>query len=101
MTKDEAMSIVRAALLLSLEEYIYSLLQLGDEITPVHEFFETWALSQNDEDKNHVEIFMEFLRHPQTVDSFIDYMQQIVGGCTSEENLDVNYAVFCKNPPKS
>lgn len=101
MTKDEAMSIVRAALLLSLEEYIYSLLQLGDEITPVHEFFETWALSQNDEDKNHVEIFMEFLRYPKTVDSFIDYMQQIVGGCTSEENLDVNYAVFCKNLPKS
>ena len=44
---------------------------------------------------------MEFLRHPQTVDSFIDYMQQIIGGCTSEENLDVNYAVFCKSQPQS
>ena len=98
ITKEEVQTILRAALSLSLSDYIHGLLLLGEQIAPVRALLKLCANIQDQYDEDNVDTFMQLLNNPETGAAFITVMQNIEGSLLQEEQIDSFFTDYCKNP---
>lgn len=99
LTQQEIRRVVRAALSLSLSDFIQGLMLLGDKIAPIKPLLEFCGLLQNEYSKKNIESFMELLQKPVTETTFLNAMQTIVGSLISEEQLNSYCENFYQNSP--
>ena len=99
LTQQEIRRVVRAALSLSLSDFIQGLMLLGDKIAPIKPLLDFCCLLQNECSKKNIESFMELLQKPVTETTFLNAMQSIVGSLIPEEQLNSCCAKFCQESP--
>ena len=99
MTQQEIRKVVRAALSLSLSDFIQGLMLWGDKIAPLKPLLEFCGLLQNEYSPHKIESFMELLQKPVTETTFLNAMQSIADSLIPEEQLNSCCANFCQNSP--
>ena len=99
MTQQEIRRVVRAALSLSLPDFIQGLALLGDKIAPIKPLLEFCGMLQNEYSPQNIESFMELLQKPVTETTFLNAMQSIADSLIPEAQLDSCCANFCQDSP--
>ena len=94
LTSDDVKSIMRAALALTLTDYIQGLTILGDDVAPIRPFLNLCSSLQHDGDEDNTIAYEKLLQQPNSEAAFNEAMDQIMGSCISEEELDGLYAEF-------
>lgn len=94
LTEQEVAAIMRASLALTLSEYIQGLTAMGDQVAPIRPFLNLCGLLQQDCDEDNVVAYEHMLQQPKSATAFNEAMDQIMGSCISEEELDGLYAEF-------
>lgn len=97
LTDDDVKSIMRAELSLTLTDYIQGLTLLGDDIAPIRPFLNLCSSLQQDGDEENKIAYEKLIQQPQSEETFNAVMDQIMGCCISEEELDGLYAEFMDN----
>ena len=120
LSGEEVRTIMQAALSLSLTGFIEGLMLLGDEVAPIMPFlilcYKLKPRSQESDDSNtnsivqymqqqiqekfdekNANAFARLVEEPETAEIFTNAMDQIMGCCISEKELDVLYMDFCNN----
>lgn len=87
--------IARAALSLTLFDYIVGLMMMGEEIAPMQPFLKFCATLCHDFDKNNAEAFSRLVQQPVSGQTFNDTISQIVGNVMPEADIDKHYQDFC------
>ena len=85
---------MRAALALTLTDYIQGLTILGDDVAPIRPFLNLCSSLQHDGDEDNTRAYEKLLQQPNSEAAFNEAMDQIMGSCISEEELDGLYAEF-------
>ena len=98
LTDEEIATIMRSAVNLSLAGFIQGLICLGDEVAPISPFLDFCASIQNDGDDGNIESYEDLIEEPVSEKAFYDAMDQIMGCCISEEELDGLYQKFIEHP---
>lgn len=98
LSEDETKTIIRAAMSLSLSDYVQGVVSLGDRVAPAKPFLE-FCILLNDENwgGDDVEAFISLLRQPQTVESFNDALEHIMGYTMREAVIDAHYEAFVED----
>lgn len=117
LTAEEVQTIMRAALVLSLSDFIEGLILSGDHVAPIMSFlffcqklqskfqyndnsdasafFQLKKSSEmNELERRNIEVFDQLVQQPNSVDNFINAMDQIMGCCIPEDELDDYYKRF-------
>ena len=87
--------LIRAALSLSLFDYILGLMMLGDEIAPMQPFLKFCATLCHNFDQNNTKAFSCLVQQSANGQAFNDTMHQIVGNVMTEADIDKHYQDFC------
>ncbi len=98
LTDEEVATIMRSAIKLSLPAYIQGLICLGDEVAPISPFLNLCASIQKDIDEENIDSYEDLIEEPVSEDAFNEAMEQIMGCCMPEEELDGLYQKFMNNP---
>lgn len=98
LTEDETKTIIKAAMSLSLSDYVQGVVSLGDGVAPAKPFLE-FCILLNDENwgEDDVEAFISLLRQPKTVESFNEALEQIMGYTMKEDAIDAHYKAFIED----
>lgn len=94
---DEVITIMRSALALGLTGFIQGLTSLSDDVAPIRPFLKFCALVQQDGDVDNNNAYQQLLSQPQSEENFNAAMDQIMGSCMPEEELDELYTQFWGN----
>lgn len=97
LTDEEVSAIMRPALALSLSEYIQGLISLGDKVAPIRPFLDFCSALQNERDDESISAYENLFRQPESSDAFNSAMNQIMGCCMSEKELDGFVRDFMEN----
>ncbi len=98
LTDEDIATIMRSAVNLSLAGFIQGLICLGDGVVPISPFLDFCASIQNDRDDGNIESYEDLIEEPVSEKAFYDAMDQIMGCCISEEELDGLYQKFIEHP---
>ena len=102
LSEEEVTTIMRAALSLTLVGYIQGLTSLGNKIAPIRPFLDFCGSLQQDSDDDNMQAYEQLIMQPKSTGTFNVAMDQIMGSCISEEELDRLYSEFledaCSNP---
>ena len=98
LTDEEVATIMRSAIKLSLPAYIQGLICLGDEVAPISPFLNLCASIQKDHDEENIDSYEDLIEEPVSEEAFNEAMDQIMGCCMPEEELDGLYEKFMNNP---
>lgn len=98
LTDEETITIMRAALSITLIGYVQGLTTLGNKISPIRPFLDFCASVQQDADEDNITAYEMLVKNPKSADSFNAAMDQIMGSCIPEEELDDIYAKFKDSP---
>ena len=94
LTDEETITIMRAALSITLIGYTQGLTTLGNKISPIRPFLNFCASVQQDADEDNISAYEKLITSHKTADSFNAAMDQIMGSCMPEEEIDELYAKF-------
>ena len=94
LTDDEVITIMRSALALGLSGFIQGLTSLSDDVAPIRPFLDFCASVQQDGDEDNINAYQQLLSQPQSEANFNAAMDQIMGSCMPEEELDEQYLNF-------
>lgn len=94
LSEEEVITIMRAALSLTLIGYVQGLTSLGNEIAPIRPFLDFCASLQQDSDEDNMQAYEQLIMQSKSAETFNAAMDQIMGSCISEEELDGLYAEF-------
>ena len=94
LTDEEVQTIMKVALNLSLSGFIHGLMLLGSEVAPIMPFLYFCGKLQFDFDKSNAEAFAQLTKQPESVDIFNVAMDQIIGCCIPEAELDNHFQDF-------
>jgi len=91
---DEVITIMRSALTIVLTGFIQGLISLGDDVAPIRPFLNFCTSVQQDGDEDNNNAFKQLLSQPQSEENFNAAMDQIMGSCMPEKELDELYLKF-------
>ena len=91
---------MRSALALGLTGFIQGLTSLSDKIVPTRPFLDFCASVQQDGDEDNNNAYQQLLSQPQSEANFNAAMDQIMGSCMPEEELDELYLKFKESATK-
>lgn len=91
---DEVITIMRSSLALGLTGFIQGLTGLSDDVAPIRPFLNFCASVQQDGDEDNNNAYQQLLSQPQSEANFNAAMDQIMGSCMPEEELDELYSNF-------
>ena len=94
LSEEEVITILRAALSLTLIGYIQGLTSLGNEIAPIRPFLDFCGSLQQDTDEDNMLAYEQLITKSKSSEAFNAAMDQIMGSCISEEELDGLYAEY-------
>lgn len=94
LADEEVQTVMKAALNLSLSGFIHGLMLLGNEVTPIMPFLYFCGKLQFDFEKSNAEAFAQLTKQPESVDIFNVAMDQIMGCCIPEAELDHHFQNF-------
>ena len=94
LSGEEEITIMRAALSLTLVGFIQGLNSLGNEIAPIRPFLDFCGSLQQDSDDDNMQAYEQLIMQPKSTEIFNATMDQIMGSCISEEELDGIYLGF-------
>lgn len=94
----EMKSILEAAMLLTLPDYIHGAVCLGPETVPIKPFLEFCAQVQDDLDNGHIHAFADFVELSKAPIIFDVVMEKIMGQAMAEDEIDSHYTVFLGLP---
>lgn len=94
---DEVITIMRSALALGLTGFIQGLTSLSDDVAPIRPFLDFCASVQQDGDVDNNNAYQQLLSQPHSEENFNAAMDQIMGSCMPEEELDELYTQFWGN----
>ena len=94
LADEEVQTVMKAALNLSLSGFIHGLMLLGNEVTPIMPFLYFCGKLQFDFEKSNAEAFAQLTMQPESVDIFNVAMDQIMGCCIPEAELDNHFQNF-------
>jgi len=94
LTDDEVITIMRSALSLGLTGFTQGLTSLSDDVAPIRPFLDFCASVQQDGDKDNNSAYQQLLSQPQSEENFNAAMDQIMGSCMPEVELDELYTKF-------
>lgn len=97
LSEEEVITIMRAALSLTLIGYVQGLTSLGNEIVPIRPFLDFCGSLQQDVDENNMVAYEQLIMQSKSAETFNTAMDQIMGSCIAEEELDGLYTQFMKN----
>ena len=97
LLEEEVITIMRAALSLTLIGYVQGLTSLGNEIAPIRPFLDFCASLQQDLDEDNMKAYEQLIMQSKSAETFNAAMDQIMGSCISEEELDGLYAEFLES----
>ena len=97
LTDEEAISIIRAALSLTLPDYVQGLMYLGPHIAPIQPFLVLCAEIQKEYEENNIDSFIQLVYHPKTDEAFNNAMNTIMGSFIDEETISSFYHEFTNN----
>lgn len=97
LSEEEVITIMRAALSLTLIGYVQGLTSLGNEIAPIRPFLDFCASLQQDSDEDNMLAYEQLIMQSKSAETFNAAMDQIMGSCISEEELDGLYAEFLES----
>jgi len=97
LSEEEVITIMRAALSLTLIGYVQGLTSLGNEIAPIRPFLDFCASLQQDSDEDNMQAYEQLIMQSKSAETFNAAMDQIMGSCISEEELDGLYAEFLES----
>jgi len=98
LEKKDTMAILRAALSLSFADFIKGLLLLGEEYIPVRTMLDYCIQLQNGK-KEDMEAILVLLEQPQSVSTFSQVVEQIIGKEALTKDLKKPYHEFCMDLP--
>lgn len=90
----EIRTIMRSALALTLTGYIQGLMSLGDQVAPIRPFLDFCISLQHDGDEENTNAYEQLINLPKSTEVFDAAMNQIMGCCMPEEELEVHYNDF-------
>lgn len=96
LSDEETITILRAALSLSLIDYIQGLMLLGDKIAPMKPMLEFCALLQKEYEEENIAAFDNLIHHPELT---MQAVKEIMGNFIPESEIDAYYHDFCQNTP--
>ncbi len=88
---------MRAALSLTLAGYIQGLTNLGNKIAPIRPFLDFCGSLQQDADEDNMQAYERLIMQTKSAEIFNAAMDQIMGSCISEEELDGLYTEFVEH----
>lgn len=94
LSEEEVITIMRAALSLTIIGYIQGLTSLGNEIAPIRPFLDFCGSLQQDTDEDNMLAYEQLITKSKSSKAFNAAMDQIMGSCISEEELDGLYAEY-------
>ena len=97
LSEANIITIMRAALTLTLSGYIQGLMNLGNQVAPIKPFLDFCGSLQQNSDEDNLDAYEQLLKQPKSETAFNEAMDQIMGSCISEEELDRLYAEFMEN----
>lgn len=97
VTEEEIIIIMKAALALTLSGYIQGISNLGNQIAPIRPFLNFCGSLQQDCNEDNIVAYEHLLQQPKSEDAFNEAMNQIMGSCISEEELDELYSEFMED----
>ena len=98
LTDGEIATIMRSAINLSLAGFIQGLICLGDKVAPISPFLDLCASIQKDGDDENIDFYEDLIEEPVSEENFNEAMDQIMGCCIPEEELDGLYHKFMNHP---
>lgn len=98
LEKKDTMEILRAALSLSLTDFIKGLLFLGEEYIPVRTMLDYCTRLQHGKKEN-MEAILVLLEQPQSASTFSQVVEQIIGKEALTKDLKKLYHEFCMDLP--
>lgn len=100
LSEEEVITIMQAALSLTLIDYVQGLTSLGNEIAPIRPFLDFCASLQQDSDEDNMQAYEQLVMQSKSAEAFNAAMDQIMGSCISEEELDGLYSEFMEGDNK-
>ena len=97
LSEEEVITIMRAALSLTLVGYVQGLTSLGNKIAPIRPFLDFCGAQQQDSDDDNMQAYEQLIMQPRSTKIFNATMDQIMGSCISEEELDRLYSEFMED----
>lgn len=97
LSEEEVTTIMRAALSLTLVGYIQGLTSLGNKRAPIRSFLDFCGSLQQDSDDDNMLAYEQLIMQPKSIGTFNVAMDQIMGSCISEEELDGLYSEFMED----
>ena len=97
VTEEEIVTIMQASLALTLSGFIQGLTNMGDQVAPIRPFLNFCGSIQQDSDEDNVVAYEHLLQRPRSEAAFNEAMNQIMGSCISEEELNGLYAEFMED----
>jgi len=97
---DDVITIMRSALALELTGFIQGLTSLSDDVAPIRPFLDFCASVQQDGDEDNNNAYQQLLSQPHSEANFNAAMDQIMGSCMPEEELDELYLKFKESATK-
>lgn len=97
LTESDIKTVMRSAMALTLTGYIQGLISLGDEVAPIRPFLNFCAMLQQDGDEENMIAYEQLTLLPISSETFNAAMNQILGYCMSEEELDGLFWDFMVN----
>lgn len=98
LTDGEIATIMRSAINLSLAGFIQGLICLGDKVAPISPFLDLCASIQKDGDDENIDSYEDLIEESVSEENFNEAMDQIMGCCIPEEELDGLYQKFMNHP---
>ena len=98
LTDGEVATIMRSAINLSLAGFIQGLICLGDKVAPISPFLDLCASIQKDGDDENIDSYEDLIEEPVSEENFNEAMDQIMGCCIPETELDSLYQKFMNHP---
>ena len=97
VTEEDVVTIMQASLALTLSGYIQGLTNMGDQVAPIRPFLNFCGSIQQDSDEDNVVAYEHLLLRPRSEAAFNEAMNQIMGSCIPEEELNGLYAEFMED----
>lgn len=94
LSDEEVKRVLKAALSLSMQDFIGGLMQLGDDVAPIWPVLRFCARLQGDLNQANMLHFIRMVRSPESVETFNQAMDVIMGVAIPESELDEMYGDF-------
>lgn len=97
LSDEEVKRVLKAALSLNMQDFIGGLLQLGDDVAPIWPVLRFCAQLQGDLNQANILHFIRMVRSPESVETFNQAMDVIMGVTIPEPELDEMYSDFMQS----